>query len=136
MMLISSAITLFFLQDSRITNGEVVGYREIENYAPFGLFAANEAKRFFVETQYQALNSDGKQQLYTVSAGRGATKQEYKIGDSMSIRYQNRRPEHARINTIPDIWGGSMIFLALAVIFGLLGWAARFAFRLGNNGES
>lgn len=134
-LMASSAATLLFLQSSSVVSGTVTGYREIVNYAPFGLFAAGEAKRFFVEAEYEAADASGGRQRYTITADRGAPEQQYAIGDTIPIRHHNRVLERARIDTPAGRWGNAIVFALLTAVFGLLGWIARFAFRLGNDRE-
>lgn len=134
---VSIAITVFFLLNSTVVNGTVSGYREIVNYAPFGLFTADESKRFFVEAEYGLSDTRGGQSgvRYAITAERGSSEAQYEIGEAISIRYHNRVPSRARINTRIGLHGGALVFLLLSMTFGLLGMIVRFAFRLGSDRE-
>lgn len=142
--LVSVIGTLLFLSNSDIVEGRVIGYREIRNYAPFGLFRPEDAARYFLEAEYRARATRGvgartsvAAALHTVTATRGSSERKYEIGASIGVRHHNRAPQRARINTLAGLWGAGGVFGVLTVVFGLLGWLARFAFRLGNqNGSS
>lgn len=133
---VSSITTLFFLQNSSVVSGTVIGYRKIVNYAPFGLFAADDAARFFVEAEYEAADARGERQRYEVTAERGAPEQQYEVGDAIPIRYHNRVLGRARIDTPTGRWGNALVFAILTAVFVLLGWFVRFSFRLGNDHQS
>lgn len=130
--LFSAAQTLLFIQNSTIVEAEVTGYREVENYAPFGLFRAEDSVHFFVEAEYRT-QSGGR--LYTITASRGGAGESHDIGESILVRYRNRAPERARMNTPTGLWGRAGVFAVLAAIFGALSLIAPFAFRLGNQGD-
>ena len=132
-LLATAARTLLFVTNSTEVAATVTGYREIRNYAPFGLFRPEDAARYFVEAEYRS--RDGGR-AYTVTASRGSSERGYEIGEQISVRYSRGNPERARINTLGGLWGGTVVFVILTGIFGTLAVMAPFAFRLGDQNDS
>ena len=131
----SATVTFLFLNSALPTSATVVGYREVQNYAPFGLFTAEESTRYFAEMEYRVPTPSGELGVHTITASQGSHLQQYERGDSVAILYSGRNPARSKIDAPIELWGRTIIFAIIALIFGAVAAMAPFAFRLGNNKE-
>jgi len=126
---IAGVRTLIFLRSSTAIYGNVIDYHEVQNYAPFGLFAPEDSARYFVKVQYQPAESE---EQYIITATQGRSEKEYELESEIAILYNANRPAQGRINSNQELWGSAVIFGIIALIFGSIGAIVPFAFRLGN----
>ena len=108
---------LAFIRSSAVTSGMIVALSEVRD--------GMEAQRFrYPRVRFRT--ASGRDITFESSMGRGGDT--WKIGDAVSVRYQLDHPEAAEFDSVLALWGATLLFGALAMVF--LGVGAGLLFGL------
>ncbi len=116
--------TVAFLQSAQAAEGTVIRYEEVRNTAPF---VREGGVLYYPVVRYRTLNAERVEFV----ARRGAHQRPFKIDQEVTVLYQPDSPGRQRIDDALDLWGGSLVFLVVAVVCVLVGLAVPYSFATG-----
>lgn len=98
-----------FLRNSDVTTGVVVALGESRDqdetsYSPTVRFRTAAGREV------------------TFQSGTGSGKASWSIGDSIRVRYRRDQPDSAEVSSFAALWGPSLLFALLAVVFLSIGF--------------
>ena len=102
-----------FINNSESTNGTVIDL--VQSRTDSGV-----VYKPVVEFQTQ----DGSTIEFTSMAGTNPP--QFSTGDSVSVYYKESSPNKARLNSFFSLWGLSLIFGGIGLIFSIVGFSMRF----------
>lgn len=116
--------TLLFLGGAEAAEGSVTGYEVVENGAPF---VGGGSDLYYPVVEFRTINSE----RIEFQANRGTHRRPYEIGGRVIVLYDPENPERRRLDNVWGLWGGSLVFIIVAAVFGLVGVAVPYSFMSG-----
>ena len=125
--LVNSARMVLFLGRSERAVGRVVDYQTVEGAAPPFMGADGAGRMYYAVVEFEA----PERRRFVSPVGRRT--RVYSIGSEVVVRYlPDRSPDRSggeRIESLPDIWGGTLIFAGLGLLFLAIALTAPKGFR-------
>ena len=104
------ARTRAFVRNSGVAPGVVVALREERD--------GSETQRFrYPKVRFQTVSGHD----VTFESGMARSGDAWRIGETVSVRYQYDRPETAEFDSVLALWGPTLLFGLLAVVFLIVG---------------
>lgn len=108
---------LAFLRSSAVSSGIIIALREERD--------GQETQRYrYPKVRFQT--ASGRE--LTFESGMARSGDAWQIGETVSVRYRPDHPEVAEFNTLAALWGPTVLFALLAVVFLGLGAALWLGF--------
>jgi hypothetical protein len=97
---------LAFIRSSSVVPGAVVALREERD--------GTETQRFhYPRVRFQT--DSGREMTFESGMGRGGDA--WRTGEVVSVRYRRDQPEIAELDSFASLWGPTLLFALLAVVF-------------------
>jgi hypothetical protein len=97
-----------FVRDSTTATGVIVGFREDRN---------RDEISYFPKIRFRT--PAGRE--VTFESGAGSSHTSLQVGDTVEIRYRRDQPEIAEVASFAALWGPTLLFGMLGVIFLIVG---------------
>ena len=108
---------LAFIRSSAVVPGVVVALREERD--------GMETQRFrYPRVRFRT--ASGRETTFESGMARGGAA--WRTGEVVSVRYRCDQPELAELDSFASLWGPTLLFALLAVVFGGVGFGVWFGF--------
>ena len=108
---------LAFIRNSAVAGGVVVALREERD-------GMDTQRVRFPRVRFQT--TSGRDVTFEAGMARGGAA--WQIGEAVSVRYRVDRPEMAEFDSVVALWGPTVVFALLAVVFVTVGVSLWFGF--------
>jgi hypothetical protein len=99
-----------FVHGSTVVTGTIVGLTENRDH---------DAISYFPTVRFQAASGSS----ITFQSEMGSSTDDNKIGDTVTVRYRPEQPHVAEIDAFMPLWGLTVLFGGLGVVFLFIGFA-------------
>ena len=111
---------LAFIRNSAVAGGVVVALREERD-------GMDTQRVWFPRVRFRT--TSGRDVTFEAGIGRGGAA--WQVGEAVSVRYRVDHPEMAEFDSVVALWGPTVVFALLAVVFVSVGVSLWFGFIPG-----
>jgi hypothetical protein len=114
--------TWIYMGGAQTTEGTVVDHERVQNQIAF---MQDTGYLYYPIVEFPGPSGE----TVTFVSPSGRSSKQFEEGDAVSVLYAADAPGDARIDSFRGVWGKSLVFGGLAVIFFLIGLLTPFGFR-------
>jgi hypothetical protein len=126
--LVQLAGTAIFLGNARSASGTVTDYERVQNQIAF---LEGTGYLYYPVVEFRAPGGE----MIAFSSPSGRPEKAYEVGSTVRVLYNPSDAARARIDAFWSIWGRTVVFAGLGVLFFIIGLLAPHGFRRSGGGS-